>query len=131
MSFFVLPRMELPLGIVNVSCDYCGSEYIPIERVTLYEQDGQYGYSFRCSDMRVQVFKPISNMQIVFALVANKIYPTSRELPKEFLEPHCSEELTHRDVTELTEILEDDAYIVRILSEWAKKALYHPMQEES
>ena len=107
----------MPVTTIRASCPTCGDVELTIRDVTVRvcAADNSGAYTFRCPSCAVIVAKDAED-RIVDLLVSSGVDLEVWRLPAELFEQRVGEPLTHDDLLEFHELLEDEDWFDRLTS---------------
>ena len=97
------------MATIRASCSDCGDVELTTSDVTVRvcTHDNSGTYSFRCPDCEMTVVKP-AEPRTVDLLVASGVKLQAWDLPAEMSEVHEGDPISHEDLLEFHQLLNDD-----------------------
>jgi hypothetical protein len=102
---------------IRATCGDCGDVELTTADVTVRVclEDNSGSYVFRCPRCSMTVVKP-AEPRIVDLLVASGVELSTWQLPAELYEDRGGEPLTHDDLLDFHDLLDDDNWFDRLVS---------------
>src|SRR5918997_4257052 len=106
-----------PMATIRASCPDCGDVELTTREVSVRvcASDQRGAYTFRCPSCRMAVTKG-AEPRIVDLLVSSGVTLEVWRLPAELFEQRVGEPLTHDDLLEFHELLQDEEWFAELAS---------------
>lgn len=106
------------MATIRASCPDCGDvELTTVDvHVRICDDNNQGTYGFRCPHCSAMVVKPAENRTIDL-LVASGVTFTTWRLPAELHEVHIGEPISHDDLLDFHDFVQDDLRLSEALSD--------------
>lgn len=106
------------MATIRASCPDCGDVELTTAdvHVRICDDNNQGSYSFRCPHCRMTVAKS-AEPRTIDLLVASGVGFTTWRLPAELFEPRMGEAISHDDLLDFHDLLQDDSQLSAALAE--------------
>ncbi len=108
------------MATIRASCSDCGDVELTTSdvNVRICEDDNSGTYAVRCPYCKMTVVKS-AETRTIDLLVASGVAFTTWRLPAELFETHIGEPITHDDLLDFHDLLEDELALGTIMSDLA------------
>ncbi len=107
------------MATIRASCGDCGDVELTTAdvQVRICDDTNEGTYAFRCPQCRMTVVKP-AETRTIDLLVASGVAFSTWSLPAELREPRIGEPISHDDLLDFHDLLNDDSALENALAEF-------------
>jgi len=108
------------MATIRASCSDCGDVELTTNdvHVRICEDNNAGTYSFRCPTCEMTVIKP-AEQRTIDLLIASGVSHQTWTLPAELHEEHSGEPISHDDLLEFHDLLQDDHRLGTVMADLA------------